>query len=161
MKEEKFNKLVTEGHNRRAAIMLKKGSDYDKIEADRLSSFKKVAIIANELEVAGCTTFKGSDIANILLILKQVRDANIRQSGRPVQNESRQDTLDDWHNYIDLKLANEIDEEEGSKGITLTAVFHPNADGLIDLGGGNFCKPEVLEEAIGRYNRANNDSHSS
>ena len=112
MKETDFNKLVTDGSGRREKILLKKGSDYDKIDSDRLSSFKKVATIANELEVAGCTTFKGSDIANILLILKQVRDANICSSGRPTQNESRIDTNDDWHNYIDLKLANEIDEEE-------------------------------------------------
>ena len=111
MQEQKFNQLVTDGNERRGKILFKKGSDYDKIESDRLSSFKKVAVIANQLEVAGCTNFKGSDIANILLILKQVRDANLRQSGRPAQNESRMDTNDDWHNYIDLKLANEMDEE--------------------------------------------------
>jgi len=116
MKEEVFKKLVTEGATRREGILLKKGSDYDKIDSDRLSSFKESAIIANTLRVAGCTNFKGSDIANILLILKQVRDANIRSSGRPTQNESRIDTNDDWHNYIDLKLANEIDEQEESGG---------------------------------------------
>jgi hypothetical protein len=120
MKEERFNQLVTEGADRRAKLMLKKGSDYDKIEADRLSSFKKVAVIANQLEVAGCTNFQGSDVAHILLILKQVRDANLRQSGRTAQNESRMDTNDDWHNYIDLKLANEIDEEELKNGNSQT-----------------------------------------
>ena len=117
MKEPEFNKMVTEGNERRTKMMFKKGSDYDKIDSDRLSSFKEVAIIANTLRVAGCTTFKGSDIANILLILKQVRDANIRSSGRPTQNESRIDTNDDWHNYIDLKLANEIDEETDGTNI--------------------------------------------
>jgi hypothetical protein len=112
MKNEFFNRLVFEGQKRRFEILLRKGSDYDKIDSDRLSSFKKVAAIANTLEVAGCINFKGSDIANILLILKQVRDANIRQSGRPVQNESRVDTNDDLHNYIDLKFGCEVDEED-------------------------------------------------
>lgn len=113
MKNDKFTELVTSGAERRAAMLLKKGSDYDQIDKDRLSSFKKVAHIANELEVAGCTQFKGSDIANILLILKQVRDANLKTSGRTAQNESRVDTVDDMHNYIDLKLANEVDEGRG------------------------------------------------
>lgn len=110
MKQEDFNKMVKDGSDRRAIILTKKGSDYDKIDQDRLSSFKKIAAIANQLEIAGCTNFRGSDMAMIEILFKMVRDANLKSSGRPVQNESRQDTIDDMHNYIDLKAANEVDE---------------------------------------------------
>jgi len=112
MNNERFNQIVTEGAERRAKILCKKGSDYDKIDSDRLSSFKKVANILNELEVDGHTDHTATGVATTLLTLKQVRDTNLKSSGRPTQNESRQDTIDDWHNYIDLKTGCEIDEEE-------------------------------------------------
>lgn len=103
MKEPEFDKLITEAHERRHLIMFSKGKDYDQ-EADRLSSFKKVAIILGTLEVKSNTP---SGVAMTLLVLKLVRDANLRN--KPPENEGRQDTLDDAANYLDLYLALETE----------------------------------------------------
>jgi len=112
MKLERFEKIVTEGEKRRKALRLRKSSDYDKIDSDRLSSFKKVANICNELEVDNFTGHTPAGVTTMLLQLKQVRDANLKNSGRPPQNESREDTFDDTHVYVDLKHGCEIDEQE-------------------------------------------------
>jgi hypothetical protein len=105
-----FFKMVKDGAERRLKLLEKKGHDYSKSDIDQLSVFKKAATIANALEVDGCTTHTGSGMATYQFIIKQVRDANLKQSGKVPLNESREDTIDDMHNYIDLKTANEIDE---------------------------------------------------
>ena len=109
MENTAFNNIITEGNRRRVEMMTKKGHDYDKVEVDRLSSFKKVAIICKELDI-DCHTPSG--VAAVLLVLKLVRDANLKSSGKDPFNESRTDTADDMHNYIDLKTCCEIDEVE-------------------------------------------------
>ncbi len=110
MKLERLEQLIKEGEKRRSVLRLKKSSDYGK--TDILSSFKKVASICNVLEVDGFTSHTPSGIATMLLQLKQVRDANLKNSGRPPQNESREDTFDDTHIYLDLKHSCEVDEQE-------------------------------------------------
>lgn len=111
MNKASFDVYVKEVNERRVKILGDRGEEYDKPEIDTLTCFKKTAAIANALEVAGCKTFKGSDIASILVIVKQVRDANLKQNGKVVYDPVRLDTVLDWHNYVDLKTANEADEE--------------------------------------------------
>jgi hypothetical protein len=154
MKNDRFLKLVEDRITRCKNLLFKKGSDYDKVDQDRLSSFKKVAAIANELEIDNFTGHTGSGVANMLFVLKQVRDANLKHSNRPPQNESRTDTLDDMVNYIDLMVANEEDEFEKNsprKALEITAMFKVNDKGMIDLGDHQYCKPEVLEKAFRKY----------
>ncbi len=116
MKLEKFEQIVDEGEKRRKVLRLKKASDYGQLDSDMLTSFKKVAGICNELEVDGFAGHTPSGVATMLLQLKQVRDANLKNSGRPPQNESREDTFDDTHVYLDLKHACELDEQEAEIG---------------------------------------------
>ncbi len=112
MDNETFESLIKQWDEKRLAIITRKGKDYDQVETDRLSSFKKVAAICKELEV-NCTTPSG--IADVLLILKLVRDANLKVSGKSPQNESVEDTVLDAHNYIDLRQCCRIDEQQGAK----------------------------------------------
>jgi hypothetical protein len=115
MNNQEFEQIVEQINTQRTALMRGKTHDYD-LASDRLASFKQVAAIAKVLQV-NCHT--GSGIATVLLILKMVRDANLKSSGTAPSNESRNDTVIDWHNYIDLKLANEHDEaiEEAAKAV--------------------------------------------
>ena len=78
-----------------------------------------MAIIANALEVCGFSGFTPSGIATIEVILKLVRDANLKNSGRPPQNESRMDTTDDLINYVHLKTGCEVDEQASKQGDTV------------------------------------------
>ena len=117
MDAQTFEQLVSDSETRRRAIHQKKTSDYDKSDQDCLSAFRKVAAIANELEVNGFTGFTGSGIANIEVILKLVRDANLKNSGRPPQNESRMDTIDDLINYVYLKTGCEVDEQASKEAM--------------------------------------------
>jgi len=119
MDKDTFEQLVSDSETRRRAMRQKKRSDYDKGDNDRLSSFRKVAAIANELEVNGFTGFTGSGIATIEVILKLVRDANLKNSGRPPQNESRMDTTDDLINYVYLKTGCEVDEQASKQDNTV------------------------------------------
>ncbi len=112
MERDKFERIVEEGEERRKVLRLRKGSDYAQIDSDMLSTFKKVANICNVLEVDDFTGHTPSGVATILLQLKQVRDANLKNSGRPPLNESRRDTFDDAHVYLDLKHGCEMDEQE-------------------------------------------------
>lgn len=105
-----FYDMVDHGNKRRGDILLERGKTYDGEDKDMLKSFKKTAAIASILEIAGCTNFKGSDIANLLIILKQVRGAHAKTHGIGVSDMDRIDLHDDTHNYLDLLRANEIDE---------------------------------------------------
>jgi hypothetical protein len=108
MNTEQLDSLVTKSQSRRRAILSRKGKDYDK-EEDRLSSFREVASILNTLKTDGYSGHTASGIAQMLLILKLVRDANLKEGGTTPENESRQDTLDDAHNYLELYEACELD----------------------------------------------------
>lgn len=115
VKKEQFNRLVARGNERRVQILQERGKSYDSEDKDMLLSFKRTAEIANILEVAGCVSFKGSDIADILIILKQVRGKHAKAHGLGVLDVDRTDIHDDLHNYFDLRRANEVDEEEKQK----------------------------------------------
>jgi hypothetical protein len=117
MDAQTFEQLVSDSETRRRAIRQKKRSDYDKDDDDRLSSFRKVAAIVNALEVDGFSGFTPSGIATIMLALKLVRDANLKNSGRPPQNESRMDTTDDLINYVYLKTGCEVDEQASKDAV--------------------------------------------
>lgn len=110
---DSFYDMVNMGNSRRVEILQERGVVYDGDDKDMLKSFKKVAAVANVLEVAGCMNFKGSDIAELLIILKQVRGAHAKTHGIGVSDVDRIDIHDDLHNYTDLKRANEIDEQGG------------------------------------------------
>ena len=112
MYNREFGELVIATDMARRKLLFERGTSYDGGSDDQLWSFKKTAAIANILGVAGSDLFRGSDIANILLILKQVRESNMNLTSIPATDDRRVDTVLDWHNYIDLKRANELDEEE-------------------------------------------------
>ena len=110
-----FDEIVKTAYDRRMSIMGLKGIDYDKVEeGDRLSSFKEVAVILNILRVDGRSDHSPYEVASVLLVLKLVRDANLRALGKEPMNENRTDTLDDLHNYLDLRLAIEEDSSARS-----------------------------------------------
>ncbi|KKK76831.1 hypothetical protein LCGC14_2859680 [marine sediment metagenome] len=89
--------------------MVSKGADYDKVDVDRLSSFKEVAAILNVLQSEGRQDHTPIGVAETLFALKLVRNANLKNSGKPPNNESRMDTVDDAHNYLDLITALEVE----------------------------------------------------
>lgn len=111
MHKDQFYNMVELGNAQRVGILHERGKTYDSDDKDMLLSFKNTAKIANIFEVAGCTNFNGSSIADILVILKQVRDVNAKTHGLGISGVDRTDIHDDLHNYLDLKRANEIDEE--------------------------------------------------
>jgi hypothetical protein len=110
MKKEAFNNMVIAQMKRCSELLLERGNTYSQFDVDALSAFKKTADIANALEVGGYKGYTGAVIANILFILKQVRDANQKRVGISPASTQATDTLDDMINYIYLMHANEFDQ---------------------------------------------------
>ena len=107
MESKTFKAIVQEINEKRISLLGSRGEQYAK-EFDQLTSFKEVAAIWNILHPEKMLI--PSNIAELLVILKQIRDANLsRQDANPL-SEKREDTILDYHNYLDLKLACEIDE---------------------------------------------------
>jgi len=97
--------LSAEGANRRQAIMEAKSEDYS-MDTDALLNFKQVGKVC---KVMGIDPANGpEDAAMFFVIHKMQRYLNLRD--RDPMNESVQDTIDDWHNYIDLAHAARIEK---------------------------------------------------
>tara|TARA_Y100000310_G_scaffold345740_1_gene469088 strand:+ start:8761 stop:9114 length:354 start_codon:yes stop_codon:yes gene_type:complete len=109
MEWKEFEEITLAAQTKRAEIMRLKGEDYDKKDGDRLSSFKEVATILNVLQSEGRTDHTSVGVAEVLFVLKLVRDFNLQQSGANSNNESRADSQGDAHNYLDLRFALECD----------------------------------------------------
>lgn len=99
MKEEEFLKIVEESFKRRREIFSKKSKDY--ATEDVFSNFKR---IAKMMEILGIDPTLPHGVACIYILLKMDRFCNLtfRKKGSKPQNESIQDTIDDWKNYLDL-----------------------------------------------------------
>lgn len=99
MKEEEYLKIVDESYKRRRKIHQNKTKDY--ATEDVLSNFKRVAEIMKILEIDP-TCAHG--VACIYILLKMDRFCNLvfRKKGKKPNNESVEDTIDDWKNYLDL-----------------------------------------------------------
>ena len=128
MDKPKFTELVHESMKRCNDLLVTRGVAYS--NEDTLSAFKKTAELANALEIDGNSNYTGTGIANILFLLKQVRNANQRNSGQsPV---SKIDTVDDMINYVYLMYANEIDEYNENNQPPININMSGN---IISIGG--------------------------
>lgn len=105
MREEEYLKIIEESYKRRREIHSKKTKDY--ATEDVLSNFKRVAKM---IEILGIDPTKPHGIACIYILLKMDRFCNLtfRKKTEP-SNESVQDTIDDWKNYLDLLEGNYIE----------------------------------------------------
>ena len=99
--------IIESSNSRRMKMLEGKSSDYN--DEDRLSSFKVVSRIQNQLQVDGHQNHTASGVAQTMVILKMVRDSNLRLRGKPSNYESREDTLDDTINYIEHYRALEFE----------------------------------------------------
>ena len=111
---KRFEEITKNSIDRRGEIMGLRGDSYGKNEEDEdtLSAFKETAEILNTLQIGGRADHKPSEVAMTLIVLKLVRDSNLRLKGVPATQAIRVDSRDDMHNYLDLGFACEIDEEE-------------------------------------------------
>lgn len=126
MNKPRFTELVHESMRRCNDLLVTRGAAYS--NEDTLSAFKKTAELANALEVDGNNNYTGTGIANILFLLKQVRNANQRNSGQAPAEKV--DTVDDMINYVYLMYANEIDEYD-KKQPTMVNI----SGSIITIGG--------------------------
>ena len=131
MDSEEFDEIFRESQERRAKMMGIRGQDYDESNddqlssfRDRLSSFREVAAILNILHSDGHDKHTASGVAEVLLVLKLVRDFNLKHSEGEVEGESRRDNQDDAHNYLDLRYAIEWDQRMRDKESYSTKVKH-------------------------------------
>ncbi len=109
MEPENFRAIVTDVNEKRGALLNIRGGEYGKVQ-DQLTSFKEIAGIWNILHPE--KELLPSNVAEILTILKQIRNANLaRQDANPF-SPKREDTHLDYHNYLDLQAACEVDEIE-------------------------------------------------
>lgn len=97
MKRSEFLQRMNEGAKRRAGIHLAKSSDYAS-EDDCLLNFKQVHQVCKILDID--TRRSAQDIALFFVVCKLQRICNLR--GKVEKNESRRDTVDDCHIYLDL-----------------------------------------------------------
>jgi len=98
MNLETFLEGVNKRHSERVEVYRKKSSDY--ATEDVLSNFKRVggvidAMRINKLPPRLCYCFT-------CMILKMDRWVNLLLSAKTPVNESVDDTVKDFHNYIDL-----------------------------------------------------------
>lgn len=119
MKYEEFYKILSESIERRGAIMGVHGEDYGKDKKrsveDMLSTFKEVAKILNVLRVDFYMVHTAIGVAEMLIVLKMVRNTNMKLKGESISNPTRVDSNDDMHNYMDLAFALELDAEESAR----------------------------------------------
>lgn len=108
MKSDTFLNQVHDTNTRRELLLQKRGQEYAK-DSDQLSSFKEMSAIWNTLHPS--QLLSPTDIAEILVILKLMRFANLRSSAF----SSLDDTMQDLHNYLDLTYAL-INEAKSSAG---------------------------------------------
>jgi len=107
MDEQAYIRLTETNFKRRIGIHKERSADYTAGSEDVLLNFKKVAQICCILEV---DFVNESDAAMFHIIHKLVREMQLKKAGCLPQSESREDTLLDLANYVDLYAA--LAEEE-------------------------------------------------
>lgn len=117
MKEEEYLEILENSIKRRREIHSKKTKDY--ATKDVLSNFKRVAKLMEILEI---DTTVPHGVACMYILLKMDRFCNLvfRQKVEP-KNESVEDTIDDWKNYLDLMEGNYIEYRKKQKSPSKTS----------------------------------------
>lgn len=110
MNRADFEALVEHNHQAGMKLMRSKGDDYAG-EEDVLQDFNRVHLLCQLLNIDPAK--RPEDTARFLIVLKLDRDANL--IGRTAEHESRQDTLQDMHNYLHLYRAMLADKDQCSK----------------------------------------------
>ena len=111
MDPAKFQQLVDGVEAERKSLLGLRGEEYAK-DFDQLTSFKEVSAIWNILHID--KILLPSDIAEILVILKQMRLVNLKRQDLNPETVKFKDTYLDLHNYIDLQVACLLDERDSS-----------------------------------------------
>lgn len=106
MNSRVYAKLVATIHDARTALSSRKSQDY--ANDDYLSNFKRMHIMCNTLNIDPRRS--PADCALFLTLLKLDRWTNLRNKGTAPQNEGVIDTIYDFHNYIDLGYACDVEE---------------------------------------------------
>ena len=107
MNSQDYNNLVANIHIARTALSSRKSKDY--ANEDYLSNFKRMCNIAGTLDID--VRRSPADVALFLLLLKLDRWTNLRSKGAKPENEGVVDTVYDFHNYIDLGYACDVEQE--------------------------------------------------
>ena len=108
MDSKTYSKLVDGIHKARTALSSRKSADY--ANADYLSNFKRMHTLISTLDIDPRRS--PTDCAMFLLVLKLDRWTNLRSKGTAPVNESVVDTIYDFHNYIDLGYACDVEQED-------------------------------------------------
>ena len=106
MKEKEYLDIIKTSQGRRLQIHYRKTKDY--ATEDVLSNFKRVSQM---IKILGVDPTVPHGMACVYILLKMDRFCNLvfRQKGIQPKNESVQDTIDDWKNYLDLLEGNYIE----------------------------------------------------
>jgi len=107
MDEQAYIRLTEANFERRIQIHKQRSTDYTAGSDDVLLNFKKVAQICH---ILGVDFTDESDAAMFHVIHKIVREMQLKKAVAMPQSESREDTLLDLANYVDLYAA--LAEEE-------------------------------------------------
>lgn len=105
---DKASKIVKKISANRKKILFARNKQYSS-DNDFTANFIDVSNIAKSLDIQ----VEPDDVARILAILKMVRDANAKKSGKTL--EERYDHLLDLHNYIDLAHLCEVNKSSKEK----------------------------------------------
>jgi len=112
MNQKQFESIINNVHSKRMDLLISKRHDY--ANEDILSNFKRVSILCGQLGIDVSTPF-GANM--FLVVLKLDRLMNLYRKKAKPENESVEDTYCDFHNYLDLALANYTEEVEEPKEI--------------------------------------------
>lgn len=111
MDVNKQAELIQSVHEKRLRLFGAKRSDY--ATEDVLSNFKRMCNMCHILNINPSRS--SEDAALFLILLKMDRYCNLR--GREAANESVEDTVMDWHNYIDLCYACRTETDEFNRDV--------------------------------------------
>lgn len=109
MNLDKFLALADARVKQRMDLLRKKGQDYA-TDTDKLANGKRLHQLCKLLDIRPAD--RPEDTFFFLLMLKIDRDRNLVRENKPPENESRQDTLQDLRNYVDLYEAMQLDVTE-------------------------------------------------
>lgn len=106
MNTTEYAKIVGDIEESMRAITLSKRHDYADDE-DVLQNFKRVSAMCKLLNIQPKES--PADFALLMTVLKLDRYCNLRNKKAQPKNETVVDTVVDWHNYINLAFACDVD----------------------------------------------------
>lgn len=106
MNAAEYAKMVADIAGSMEAITLSKRHDYADDE-DVLQNFKRVRAMCWLLNIQPKES--PADFALLMTVLKLDRYCNLRNKNAQPKNETIMDTVVDWHNYINLAFACDVD----------------------------------------------------